>query len=99
MGRNLASIERLTRTVSLSALKPSLYRALLVIGELRRQQKIMYESKEKRIEDRIVSLWFQEVRPIKRGKANAETEFGAKVHLSLMRGFAFAERMDCPKRL
>jgi hypothetical protein len=94
VGRNLASIERLAQTVSLCALKLSLYRALLVIGELYRQQKAMYDTGTKRIEDRIVSIWFPHVRPIKRGKANAETEFGAKIHLSLVKGFAFAERID-----
>ncbi len=92
--RNLAHIQTLSQTVSLSVLKRKLYRALLVIGELYRQQKIMYDSKQKRIDDRIVSLWFPCVRPIKRGKANAETEFGAKLHISLVNGFAFAERIE-----
>ena len=92
--RNLAHIQTLSQTVSLSVLKRNLYRALLVIGELYRQQKIMYDLKQKRIDDRIVSIWFPNVRPIKRGKANADTEFGAKLHLSLVNGFAFAERIE-----
>lgn len=92
--RNLDTIAALVRTVSLGVLPRRLYRALLVIGELYRQQKIMYELKQKRIDDRIVSIWFPHVRPIKRGKASAETEFGAKVHVSLVRGFAFAERIS-----
>ncbi len=94
VGRNLAHIKTLTQTVSLGVLKRNLYRALLVISELHRQQKIMYDSKQKRIADRIVSIWFPNVRPIKRGKANAETEFGAKLNLSLVNGFAFMERID-----
>jgi len=92
--RNLDCIQTLSQTVSLGFLKRSLYRALLVIGELYRQQKIMYDLKQKRIEDRIVSIWFPHIRPIKRGKANAATEFGAKVHLSLVAGFVFTERID-----
>jgi len=92
--RNLAYIKTLTQTVSLGVLKLNLYWALLVISELHRQQKIMYDSKQKRIADRIVSIWFPHVRPIKRGKANAETEFGAKLNLSLVNGFAFMERLD-----
>jgi len=92
--RNLKSIEQLSQSVSLSVLKKNLYRDLLVISELYRQQKIMYDAKEKRIDDRIVSIWFPHVRPIKRGKASADTEFGAKFHLSLVNGFAFMERSD-----
>jgi transposase, IS5 family len=92
--RNLEHIRTLSQTVSFGVLKRSLYRELLVISELYRQQKIMYDLKQKRIDDRIVSIWFPHVRPIKRGKANADTEFGAKVHLSLVNGFAFAERID-----
>ncbi len=94
VNRNLAHIKTLSQTVSLGVLKRNLYRALLVISELYRQQKIMYDSKQKRIADRIVSIWFPYVRPIKRGKANAETEFGAKLNLSLVNGFAFMERID-----
>jgi transposase, IS5 family len=94
VGRNLAHIKTLAQTVSLGVLKRNLYRSLLVISELHRQQKIMYDSKQKRIADRIVSIWFPQIRPIKRGKANAETEFGAKLNLSLVNGFAFMERID-----
>ena len=92
--RNLGHIQTLAQTVSLSVLKRSLYRDLLVISELYRQQQVMYETRTKRIDDRIVSIWFPDVRPIKRGKAHAETEFGAKVHVSMVNGFAFAERID-----
>ena len=95
LSRNaLDAIKALAQTVSLGELASWLYRQLLVIGELYRQQKFMYDNNQKRIEDRIVSIWFPHIRPIKRGKANAATEFGAKVHLSLVRGFAFAERID-----
>lgn len=92
--RNLGHIETLLKTVSLGILKRSLYQNLFVISELYRQQKEMYDTKTKRIDDRIVSIWFPHVRPIKRGKANADTEFGAKLHLSLVQGFAFVERID-----
>ena len=47
-----------------------------------------------RNDDRIVSIWFPHMRPIKRGKANADTEFGAKLHVSMVQGFVFVERID-----
>ena len=92
--RNLSTIETLAQTVSLRVLEGWLYQRLLVIGELYRQQQWMFDNKTKRIDDRIISLWLPYARPIKRGKANADTEFGAKIHVSLVRGFAFAERID-----
>ena len=46
------------------------------------QQSYMYENKTHSVPDRIVSLSQPWVRPIVRGKAAANTEFGAKVHLS-----------------
>lgn len=41
--------------------------------------------------DRIVSIHQPHVRPIVRGKARAKTEFGAKIHLSLVDGFSFLD--------
>ena len=38
-----------------------------------------------------MSIHQPHVRPIVRGKSNAQVEFGAKIHVSLMNGFAFIE--------
>ena len=38
----------------------------------------MYENKENKVENRIVSLTQPHVRPIVRGKAGTPVEFGAK---------------------
>lgn len=65
--------------VSLSLLGNELYRKLLVIQELCRQQWDMYERKSHRIEDRIVSVDQPHIRLIVRGKAGGSVEFGAKV--------------------
>src|SRR5699024_1313661 len=48
----------------------------------------------KRIDDRIVSISQPHVRPIVRGKAKAGTEFGAKVSVSLVNGYALMENLD-----
>src|SRR5699024_5258081 len=64
---------------------------LLVIQELYRQQSTMFEEKRPSIADRIVSISQPHVRPIVRGKANARVEFGAKVSVSLVDGYAFLD--------
>lgn len=92
--RNLKTINRLNKKCSLSFLSKHQYRNLLVINELFRQQKWMHEQHENRIDDRIVSISQPHVRPIKRGKANASTEFGAKISASLVNGYCFLDHLD-----
>lgn len=65
-----------------------------MINELYRQQEIMYKTKEHSIEDRIVSISQPHVRPIVRGKAGADTEFGAKVAISLADGYSYIEKIS-----
>jgi hypothetical protein len=67
---------------------------LLVIHEVYRQQQWMYDHQEQRIDDRIVSVLQPHIRPIKRGKAGASTEFGAKISVSLTEGFANVDRIS-----
>lgn len=92
--RNLKSINKLTRCSSLLLLGKPEYKNLLVINEVLRQQKWMYEQREHRVDDRIVSVSQPHVRPIKRGKANASTEFGAKISASLIDGYCFLDRLS-----
>ncbi len=84
--RNLRSIQKLATPQTLSALTKHQYKALLVIQEVYRQQGEMYRQKTHRIEGRIVSIRQPHIRPIVRGKAGAEVEFGAKVSLQPGRG-------------
>lgn len=58
------------------------------------QQRLMYENGTHSIPQRIVSLSQPWVRPIVRGKSRANTEFGAKLHISLVDGYARIERLD-----
>jgi len=55
-----------------------------LISEVYRQQQWMYDHRSRRIDHRIVSISQPHVRPIKRGKAGSEIEFGAKLSLSLI---------------
>jgi transposase, IS5 family len=70
------------------------YRNLLVVQELYRQQLWMYENHSNKISDRIVSISQPHVRPIVRGKAKSNVEFGAKISVSLVDGFSFVDRIS-----
>ena len=75
-------------------LSPKQEQYLETIRELYRQQQQMYERKMHQVEDRIVSIHQPWVRPIVRGKATADVEFGAKISVSLVNGYAMIERLD-----
>lgn len=90
--RNLKSIDKLSKTTTLSVLSRKQYCDLLVISEVYRQQQLMYNQRSRRIDDRIVSISQPHVRPIKRGKAGNDTEFGAKLSVSMVDGYAFVDR-------
>src|SRR5690606_6745563 len=64
------------------------------IQKLYEQQQPTYDKKAHQIEDRIVRIRQPHSRPIVRGKARAQTEFGAKIVASLVDGFAFVEKLD-----
>lgn len=94
VGRNLGHIERLVAMgADLSQLPPRLYRLLLVISEVFRQQQWMYEHRQMRVEDRIVSLSQPHVRPMVRGKAGVPVEFGAKFSASCVNGMVFLDQL------
>jgi len=93
--RNLTHIDTLIAAgASLAQLNQQLYRKLLVIGELFRQQQWMYQQGQHRIEDRIVSLTQPHLRPIVRGKAGTPVEFGAKIAISCVDGYVFLDQLD-----
>lgn len=65
-----------------------------VVQELYRQQKHMYDERVHRVDNRIVSLGQPHVRPIVRGKANANVEFGAKLNVALHDGVAWVDHLS-----
>ena len=94
LARNLKTIKEMGKDrVSLFALDKIRYKNLLVINEVYRQQQWMYDHRKNKINDRIVSVSQPHVRPIKRGKAGASAEFGAKISASLVDGFFFLDRL------
>lgn len=66
---------------------------LLKVAEMIYEQQLqMHRDGTRRVNQRIVSFWREYVRPIKRGKGGAkETEFGPKVSVSHVDGFAFVD--------
>lgn len=92
--RNIKSILKLLKAYNTIPLDARQYKYLLVIQTLYDQQALMYKEKSHRIEHRIVSIHQPHVRPIVRGKTNANVEFGAKINVSLMNGFAFLEDLS-----
>ena len=94
LGRNLKHLDKLIDQVGLQTLSSTQYKNLLVIREVYRQQKEMFEQRTQRVDARIVSLSQPHVRPIVRGKAGAKVEFGAKLSASLDDGYFFLDRLD-----
>jgi len=97
--RNLGHMDRL-----LDALMPEpgmafplnrrLQRQYWIIQHVYAQQRQMYEAKARRCDDRIVSISQPHVRPIVRGKAGRNVEFGSKISVSLLGKLAFVDRLS-----
>lgn len=93
--RNLKHVDKLVESgASLTWLSRRRYRQLLVISEVYRQQRQMYETRSRRIDDRLVSLSQPYVRPIVRGKAGTPVEFGAKLSVSYVQGCVFLDELS-----
>jgi hypothetical protein len=92
--RNIRSIDRLLDGYERIPLSMSEYKYMLVIRELYCQQQQMYDEKSRRIPNRIVSIHQPHVRPMVRGKASAKVEFGSKISLSLVEGYAMVDRLN-----
>ena len=101
IGEQLHYIQQATRQLEkyealvpgASALYPRWLRDRLdVIPVVYRQQKEMYDNRTHKCENRIVSLEQPHVRPIQRGKRPNPTEFGQKLHLSVVDGYVYLEQ-------
>lgn len=94
VGRDLGIIENMADVSALCLLSRQQYKKMLVIQELYRQQKSMYENEIHKADDRIVSIHQPHIRPVVRGKASAEVEFGAKVTMSVVEGLTYIEKIS-----
>lgn len=90
--RDLKHIDALMATAN--SLSPKELELLEVIRTVFRQQSEMWSKGKHRVKDRIVSVSQPWVRPIVRGKASANVEFGAKLSLSLVDGIARIDKLS-----
>lgn len=92
--RDIKSIYKLLDSFEKIPFNPHQYKYFLVIQTLYDQQEKMYREKTHSVEHRIVSIHQPHVRPIVRGKTNANVEFGAKIQMSIMNGITFLEDLS-----
>jgi IS5 family transposase len=92
--RDIKSLHKLLNAYKEIPLDRHQYKYLLVIQTLYQQQLQMHSTYTHSIEHRIVSIHQPHVRPIVRGKTNAPVEFGAKIQVSLMNGYAFLDKLS-----
>jgi len=91
--RNIKTIHQLLDSNS-TPLSRRLMRRFWITQEVYRQQQEMYDQRSHQIADRIVSVSQPHVRPIVRGKSGKEVEFGAKLSVSLVNGYAHLDRVS-----
>jgi hypothetical protein len=95
VGRNLRAIDRLLSVAGDGhGLSRKQQETLQTIRAVYEQQLHMYTHRTHQIDDRIVSISQPHVRPIVRGKATADVEFGAKVAISIVDGYAYVETLS-----
>ena len=93
--RNLSHVEKLIKAgAKLDSLNKRQQNSLLVIKKVYNQQLEMWEKKTQSVPQRIVSLTQPHIRPIVRGKARNETEFGAKLSVSCVDNYVFLHRIS-----
>jgi hypothetical protein len=92
--RNLDYIEKLKADGHYDLLTDRQKETLETIKKLYSQQKYMIDNRTHSVPDRIVSISQPHVRPIVRGKAGFRTEFGAKVAIAVIDGYAFVTNIS-----
>jgi len=93
--RNLPYIEAMIVTLNdhSEALNRQELELLDIIRKIYAQQQEMYAKKSHTVKDRIVSIHQPYIRPMVRGKARADVEFGSKISLSVVDSFVFLDHL------
>ena len=63
----------------------------MIVSKVIEQQQYMFDNNVRSVENRIVSIFKDYVRPIVRGKENKSVEFGMKTHKIQIAGISFIE--------
>ena len=93
--RNLSHIEKMLAALKNQpeVLSRKELERLEVICTIFRQQEEMYQKGVHTVKDRIVSIHQPQIRPMVRGKASADVEFGPKLSLSVVDGFLYLDHL------
>jgi len=93
--RNLSHIENMLAVLKNQpdVLSRKEFERLEVIRTIFRQQEEMYQKGVHSVKDRIVSIHQPQIRPMVRGKTNADVEFGPKLSLSVVDGFLYLDHL------
>jgi IS5 family transposase len=94
--RNIKTIKKMLKP-ALGKPAPLSHRDLRIfwiVQEIFKQQKQMYDGKVHSVSDRIVSIAQPYVRPMVRGKSKNQTEFGAKISASLVKGNVYLDHLS-----
>ena len=89
--RNFKTIEMQLDGFSVFPLAHRLLCKYWIIHTVCDRQQMMFKAGIHQVEDRIVNLTQPHIRPIVRGKPREKTEFGAKIHLSLVDVFSLLD--------
>ena len=92
--RNLGHLDQLLDRLERIPFGKRDYKIFLVIQHLYAQQYEMWFNKVNRCDHRIVNIYQPHVRPIVRGKAGKNVEFGSKISISLAQGIARLDRLS-----
>jgi len=88
--KNIEALDRMRDSISMEDYLKH-WERLETIRSIAVQQRQHYENPGEPIPNRIVSVRQPHVRPIVRGKARGEVEFGQKLSLSIVDGYTFIE--------
>jgi len=89
--KNVEMLEKIISVIGIESFGFHHWARLLVISEIAKQQRQHYDNPNEPIPNRIVNVRQPHVRPIVRGKARSEVEFGQKLAISVVDGFTFIE--------
>jgi hypothetical protein len=91
--KNIVTLERLLKEAGIEDYLKHIAK-IDTIRAIAEQQRFHHDNPGKPIPDRIVSVSQPHVRPMPRGKARGEIEFGQKISLSIVDGYTFIENQS-----
>jgi hypothetical protein len=90
LGKGLNELQKLFNQSKQEPTKP-IRKRFKIIKKMHQQQLYMQQNQTNSVQDRIVSLSQEHIRPIVRGKENKPVEFGIKAHVMQIDGVNFIE--------